>query len=133
MPSKFLIAIIDDDERFRKAVTSLVKARGFAVRAFASACDFLESRVIGSTSCLITDINMPGMTGIELHRHLIQTGYTIPTILLTAYPDESIRSRMLEAGCLGYLSKPFDDEVLIEYICSALKARGSDQSDQELS
>ena len=70
---------------------------------------------------------MPGMTGIELHSRLVQAGYTIPTILLTAYPDESIRTHMLEAGCLGYLSKPFDDEVLIEYIGSALRARGSDQ------
>ena len=127
MPSKFLISIIDDDERFREAVTSLVKARGFAVKAFASAMEFLESPVIGSTFCLITDINMPGMTGIELHSRLVEAGYTIPTILLTAYPDESIRTHMLEAGCLGYLSKPFDDEVLIEYIGSALRARGSDR------
>lgn len=127
MPSKFLISIIDDDERFREAVTSLVKSRGFAVKAFASAIDFWESPVLGSTSCLITDINMPGMTGIELHSRLVQAGYAIPTILLTAYPDESIRTHMLEAGCLGYLSKPFDDEVLIEYIGSALRARGSDQ------
>jgi FixJ family two-component response regulator len=94
---------------------------GYTVEAFSSAADFLGSRHLHDTACLIADVHMPGMTGIELHQHLVDAGCEIPTILVTAYPDEDVRDRALKAGVLGYLSKPVDDDYLDRCLRSALQ------------
>ena len=97
-----------------------MKSLGFGARTFSSAADFLASPGVEDTSCMVVDINMPHMTGIELHRRLIELGYAIPTILITAYPDEDTRARALADGAICYLVKPFDDEDLLHCIRSAL-------------
>jgi FixJ family two-component response regulator len=117
---QYLVSIVDDDEAFREAMTSLMKSLGFEVEAFASAEAFLASPRLRSTSCLIADVHMPGMTGIELHRHLVASGRTIPVILITAYPDDNVRARALAAGVICYLSKTFDDDALLGFVRSAL-------------
>ena len=91
-----LISIVDDDQPFRESMRKLVTLLGYTVEAFSSAADFLASRLLPETACLIADVNMPGMTGIELHRHLVDAGYAIPTILVTAYPDEVVRDQALK-------------------------------------
>ena len=118
--TKSLISVVDDDESMREAVRVLMKSLGFTAEAFASAEEFLNSRQLPRTSCLITDVQMPGMTGLELHRHLVALGKTIPTILITAYPDDSVRERALGDGVVCYLSKPFDESDLLACIHAAL-------------
>jgi FixJ family two-component response regulator len=121
MSSKILISIIDDDEQFRAALADLMRALGFTIEAFPSAVDFLASPNVRHTSCLIADVHMPRMTGTELHSHLVGSGYDIPTILITAYPDDSARARALGQGVVGYLTKPIDEEVLLGCVESALQ------------
>jgi FixJ family two-component response regulator len=118
--AKPLISIIDDDESMREAIKGLVKSMGYTVEAVASAQEFLSSRRVRRTSCLITDMQMPGMTGLELYQHLSTSGKPIPTILITAYPDNGVRERALAAGVIGYLSKPFEEDDLLTCIRSAL-------------
>jgi FixJ family two-component response regulator len=118
--AKPLISIIDDDESVREAIKGLMRSLGYRVEAAASAEEFLGSRHVRRTSCLIADVQMPGMTGLELHRHLSVSGKPIPTVLITAYPDSGIRERALAAGVIGYLSKPFDENDLLACIRSAL-------------
>jgi FixJ family two-component response regulator len=118
--SRCLISIVDDDEAFREAMTSLMKSVGFEVEAFASAEDFLAFPRLDSTSCLIADVHMPTMTGIELHKQLMASGRQIPVILMTAYPDDNVRVRALASGVIGYLSKTFDDDALLGFVRSAL-------------
>jgi len=118
--SQYLISIVDDDESFREAMTSLMRSLGFEVEAFSSAEAFLGSPRLGSTSCLIADVHMPTMTGIDLHRQLVASGRTIPVILITAYPDDNVRARALAAGVICYLSKTFDDDALLGFVRSAL-------------
>jgi len=103
----------------REAVSGLMKSLGYTAVAFASAEEFLSSRQVPRTSCLIADVQMPGMTGLELHRHLMASGKTVPTILITAYPDDSARKR---DGVVCYLSKPFDENDLLACIRSSLAA-----------
>ena len=117
---QYLISIVDDDESFREAMTSLMKSLGFEVEAFSSAEAFLGSPCLGSTSCLIADVHMPTMTGIDLHQQLVASGRTIPVILITAYPDDNVRARALAAGVICYLSKTFDDAALLGFVRSAL-------------
>ena len=121
LPAKTLISIIDDDEDFREALQGLMTSMGFRVEAFSSALDFLARTNIRDTSCLIVDVHMPRMTGIELHRCLVESGYAIPTILITAYPDESVRVRAMADGVIGYLTKPCDSEELLACVSSALE------------
>ena len=121
MSNSSLISIVDDDQPFRESMRKLVTLLGYTVEAFSSAADFLASRLLPETACLITDINMPGMTGIELHRHLVNVGYAIPTILVTAYPDEVVKDRVLKDGVVCYLSKPVDDDHLERCLRSALQ------------
>lgn len=116
-----VISIVDDDESMREATSALVRSLGFSVATFASAEDFLESDHVDDTSCLITDVQMPGLSGVELQSRLIADGRDMPVIGVTAYPEESIRTRMLEAGAVGFLSKPFNDERLIDCLATALK------------
>ena len=118
--AKPLISIVDDDESMREAVKGLMKSLGYRVEAAASAQEFLSSRHLRCTSCLITDMQMPGMTGLELYQRLSTSEKPIPTILITAYPDDGVRERALSAGVIGYLSKPFDENDLLACIRSAL-------------
>jgi FixJ family two-component response regulator len=118
--SQHLISIVDDDEPFREAMTSLMKSLGFEVEAFSSAEAFLGSPRLGSTSCLIADVHMPNMTGIDLHKQLVASGQAIPVILITTYPDDNVRARALAAGVICYLSKTFDDDALLGFVRSAL-------------
>src|SRR5271154_1406605 len=120
LKTKPLISVVDDDESMREAVKGLMKSLGYTAQAFASAEEFLPSRQVPGTSCLIADVQMPGMTGLELHRHLVASGRTIPTILITAYPDDSVRERALGDGVVCYLSKPFDETDLLSCIRSSL-------------
>jgi FixJ family two-component response regulator len=122
---KPLISIVDDDQSIREAIKGLMRSLGYRVEAAASAQEFLSSRHVRSTSCLIADMQMPGMTGLELHRHLSASGKPIPTILITAYPDNGVRERALAAGVVGYLSKPFEEDDLLVCIRSALRRAGS--------
>jgi FixJ family two-component response regulator len=121
MLNRTLISIVDDDRLYRESMRKLVVLMGYTVEAFPSAADFLASRFLPETNCLIADVHMPGMTGVELHRHLVDAGYAIPTILVTAYPDEIVRDRALRDGVIGYLSKPVDDDYLERCLRSALQ------------
>ena len=107
----------------RTATSALVRSLGYAAATFASAEDFLESGRVDGTSCLITDVQMSGLSGVELQSRLLADGRLIPVIGVTAYPEESIRTQMLGAGAIGFLSKPFNDECLIDCLTTALKGR----------
>jgi FixJ family two-component response regulator len=122
---KPLIAIVDDDVSMREAIEGLMRSLGFDAQAFSSADDFLMFPDLSRTACLVTDIHMPGMSGLDLHRRLIALGNSIPTVLITAYPDENARGRGFGAGIIGYLTKPFDEQDLLDCILSALP-RASD-------
>lgn len=117
---KSVIAIVDDDESVRDALASLINSLGYEAVPYASGDAFMESAERGRTECLITDVNMPGMTGPQLHQQLIRTGEQIPTIFVTAYPDEAARKRALQAGVQCYLAKPFREDALLECVRSAL-------------
>jgi FixJ family two-component response regulator len=118
--SKF-VAIVDDDDSMRAALQGLLKAAGLSSRAFESAEQFLGSGHQRETACLITDIRMPGMSGLELQARLNADDCRIPTIFITAHGDEEMRFRALRAGAVEFLPKPFDDEVLIESIRAAFE------------
>lgn len=120
VPGKVVISIVDDDDSAREGVTDLVGTLGFSVHSFPSAEDFLNSDQLHCTSCLIADVQMPGMTGLELHDRLVAAGLAIPTVLITAYPDERIRVRALRAGVVCYLVKPFAEQDFLDCIRSAL-------------
>ncbi|HEV2617670.1 MAG TPA: response regulator [Candidatus Acidoferrales bacterium] len=122
MPKRNLISLVEDDEPFRESMQKLMGALGYTVEAFSSAAKFLASPILANTDCLVTDINMPGMTGLELHRHLVEAGHAIPTILVTAYPDEVDRNRAVNDGVVCYLCKPVDDYQLERCLRSALKS-----------
>lgn len=115
-----MISIIDDDESVREATSGLLRSLGYLTATFASAEDFLGSNQIGTTSCLITDIQMPGMSGLDLQLRLVTHGYTKPVIFITAFPDEKIRAKTLAAGAIGYLPKPFDEDTLVACVDEAL-------------
>jgi FixJ family two-component response regulator len=115
-----MISIIDDDESVREATKGLIRSLGYTTATFASAEEYLQSGSARKTSCLITDLQMPGMTGIELQRRLIADGHHTPVIFITAYPEEKVRARALEAGAFGFLSKPYDDQSLIACLDKAL-------------
>ena len=121
MPTKHLVSIIDDDESVREAIRDLLEALGFTVQTFPSAEVFLSSSNVSETSCLIVDVQMPRMTGVDLHRHLVESGCAVPTILITAYPQDSVRAQVLAQGVICYLSKPLDEAVLVGCVCSALE------------
>jgi|SRR5712691_108207 len=118
-----VISIVDDDEAIRTALQSLVRSLGYLSNAFASAEEFLDSPHVPETSCLITDVQMPGMNGIELQNRVKTLGFSTPVIFVTAFPDERIRARALEAGAIGFLNKPFDGRDLIKHIQMALAGR----------
>jgi len=121
MPKQPVITIVDDDESVRQALMSLMRALGFVSEAYPCAEDFLSSGRLHRTACLIADVRMPGMTGLELHRHLVASGNPIPTILITAHQEGEGRARALKAGVVCYLTKPFDEDDLLGCIHSAIE------------
>ncbi len=122
MAKRTLISVVEDDQPFRESMRKLMTVLGYTVQAFSSATEFLKSSLLSETACLVTDVQMPGMSGVELHRHLTDRGQMIPTILVTAYPDETARNRALKDGVVCYLSKPVDDEHLERCLRSALES-----------
>ena len=120
MAQSRLISIVEDDEPFRESMRKLMTVLGYTVEVFPSARDFLASPLLAATACLVSDVQMPGMSGVELHKHLIKAGHLIPTILVTAYPDEMTRNRALMDGVVCYLAKPVDDDHLERCLRSAL-------------
>jgi FixJ family two-component response regulator len=122
-----LIAIVDDDESMRDTTRDLLESAGFSAATFASAASLLKSRRLHSVSCLIADMRMPKMTGLELHQHLATSNHPIPTILMTAYPDERVRAQAMKANVVGYLAKPFEAEELLNCVRRATDGRESDK------
>lgn len=116
-----MISIVDDDLSVREAAESLVRSLGYNAMTFSSAEEFLESGRVEATACLISDIHMSGLSGAELQERLIADGHCMPIIFVTAYPDEKLRGRVLRAGAIGYLGKPFNEDRLIECLDTALK------------
>ncbi len=123
MPKKPVISIVDDDASVREGTMDLIKAMGFIAEAFQRAEDFLKSNRLHRTSCLIADVRMPVMTGLEPHRRLVRSGNVIPTILITAHADDGDRARALRAGVICYLAKPFNQDDLLACIHTALERR----------
>ena len=123
MTETALISIVDDDESIREAIQSLLGSVGFKAKTFASAEQFLQSDQIETTACLILDVRMPGMSGLELQRHLMATQYRIPIVFVTAHGDEEARARALQEGAVEFLLKPFSEEALLNAIQAALHAQ----------
>ena len=115
------VAIVDDDESVRDTTKDLLDSAGLSAATYDSAERFLQSQDVRAIRCLVADMRMPGMTGLELHGHLAAAGTPIPTILITAYPDEQVRSRALSMGVICFLAKPFSPEDLLSCIETALR------------
>jgi FixJ family two-component response regulator len=122
-----VISIIDDDPSVREATQSLIRSLGYDAQVFASAEEYLQSERLSDSSCLITDLHMPGMSGTDLQDRLIADGYQIPIIFVTAYYEDRTRDRVMDAGAFGFLRKPFNDESLIECLDKALNAGSTRQ------
>lgn len=116
-----MVVIIEDDESYRAAVQRLLKSAGFSVQSFASAEDFLISGQQRETGCLIADIRMPGMSGLDLQSKLNSDHCPIPTIFITAHGDEKMRLQAMRGGAVKFLAKPFDGEILVEAVQAALE------------
>src|ERR1700680_1371664 len=115
-----LVAIIDDDASVRATTDSLGRSHGYNVNTFASAEEFLRSNRLDDLSCVIADVQMPGMSGVELQSHLLAQGSHVPFIFFTAFPDERVRAQALGAGAICYLTTPFDEDSLIKGLTAAL-------------
>jgi len=120
--AKPIIAIVDDDEAVRQATGSLVRSLGYRASLFASAHDFLNFEQIGNTCCLITDVRMPGLGGLELQDQLIARGHSFPIIFITGHPDDDVRARAMKAGAAAFLSKPVETGNLVKHLPKNLKA-----------
>jgi FixJ family two-component response regulator len=118
------VSVVDDDESVRVAIGALVRSLGRVAHIFASAEDFLNSAEAEATDCLIADIQMPGMNGIELQQTLATRGRKVPIIFITAFPSDRVRAQVLAAGAVGLLSKPCDSDALVNFIESALSSGG---------
>jgi len=114
------IAVVDDDASVREAATNLFRSMGFKVRAFASAEDFLSSGAVEDASCLVLDVQMPGMGGLSLQKHLAAAGRHIPIVFVTGYPDDTVRAKALQSGAVCFLTKPFDEGELLDGLRTAL-------------
>lgn len=123
MAQRQVIAIVDDDALIRETLKDLLDSAGYASVVFSSPQGFLKSRRLATFACLITDMRMPGTTGIELHQKLVEAGHAIPTILITAYPDETGRAQAVRAGILCYLPKPVTSDALLACVDGALAGR----------
>jgi FixJ family two-component response regulator len=120
MPQGPLVAIVDDDKSIRNATQDLLKAAGFSTAGFEDAESFLCSAIRASAVCVVTDMRMPGMTGLELYQQLVASGHIIPTVIITAHPEELTQARAREAGITCYLMKPFTPDELLECVREAL-------------
>jgi FixJ family two-component response regulator len=121
-----IISIVDDDDAVRDAMKLLMRSLGYHASTFGSANEFLNSEQVDDTSCLITDVQMPGLSGIELQDRLIARGHRIPIIFITGYPDENLRMRAMKAGAIAFLTKPPNHDHLLDYLEMALKANRAD-------
>jgi FixJ family two-component response regulator len=119
-----MISIVEDDDSVRESLQRLMRSVGFAVTVFASAEEFLDSDRLRYTDCLILDVRLPGMDGLELQRHVAASHSEIPIIFITSHEDDELRARALNAGAVDYFLKPFDDEDLLDAIDVALKSNG---------
>jgi FixJ family two-component response regulator len=120
LPIPPLISVIDDDASFRIATDSLLRAHGYTVYTFASAAEFLRSPQLDETCCVIADVQMPAMSGVELQAFLRKQGRSVPFIFITAFPEDAVRVRALGDGAIGFLAKPFDSPTLIRCVEVAL-------------
>ena len=118
-----VISIVDDDESVREAIESLMKSVGYIAKVFSSAGEFLKSEYLNDTGCLILDLQMPGMSGLELQSRLAASRSRVPIIFISAHSDAEARARALEAGAIGFLQKPFSEDALLDAIKSSLAAR----------
>ncbi len=125
--SSLLIAIVDDDESVREATIGLLRSYGLRAETFSSAEEFLNSSLLVKTRCLLLDIGMPGMSGLELQRRLAGEGRRIPVIFITARDDQESRLEAMRAGAVDFLSKPFSEEALLKAIRDALKTSPNDE------
>ena len=123
-----VISIIDDDESIRAGLNNLVRSLGYAVHAFASAEAFLQSAQLHNTSCVIADVRMPDMSGVELQSHLRSQGSRVPFIFITAVPEESTRRQALREGAIGFMTKPLDESTLISCLDTAVEQHRSGTS-----
>jgi FixJ family two-component response regulator len=123
MAARALVAVVDDDESVRESLPGLLEALGFTSQAFSSATEFLASRHVADTRCLILDLAMPGMSGIELRRELVRRQCDIPTVFITASTDESVRPQLIRDGAVECLFKPFSDTALLEALTAALRRK----------
>ena len=122
-----LISIVDDDMAVLEATSSLLESHGYLTAAFGSAQEFLQSPQLGDTMCLVTDVRMPGVSGIDLQERLIGAGHRIPTIVMTAHGDKHVREAALRWGALAFLTKPVNAERLLSCLQGALVTRGAAQ------
>ena len=118
----YWISVVDDDESARVAIQGMLKSVGWPARSFCSAEEFLESGQLCETACLICDIRMPGMSGLELQARLVEEGWRIPIIFVTAHGDSRMQTRAMKAGARAFLGKPFDDDVLLQEVRTALES-----------
>jgi FixJ family two-component response regulator len=118
-----LISVVDDDDSVRESLQGLIRSVGFRVNVFASAEAFLNSQSLGDTDCLILDVRMPGMNGLELQQHLAAMKCGIPVVFITAHGDEEARGRAVNGGAVDYLLKPFSEEALLNAINKALNSK----------
>jgi FixJ family two-component response regulator len=124
-----VISIIDDDASVRAATNNLLRSLGYTVHTFVSAEEFLRTAHLDDTSCVIADVQMPGMSGVDLQARLLTQGYRVPFIFITAFPEETIRARALKAGALCFLTKPFNRLTLTRYLHTALERQGGGTSE----
>lgn len=120
------IAIVDDDEPLREALGSVLKAAGLSIATFASAEEFLGSPRRGEAACLLLDVRLPGMSGVEMQRHLLDGGSSIPVIFVTAHGDAALRDSVMRAGASGFLNKPVRSDILLAAIQKALGKSATD-------
>jgi FixJ family two-component response regulator len=114
------VFIVDDDESVRRALKRLIKVAGFKAKAFGSAREFIDSEHYQRVGVLVLDVRMPGMSGLELQKYLVDSGSDMPVIFITAHEDTRTRRKALEAGAIGFLKKPFEDQILLDAVQRAL-------------
>jgi len=118
-----LVAVVDDSESVRESLPDLLEESGFAVQAFASAEEFLTAEIIGETSCLVLDVGLPGMSGPDLQQELVRRGRVLPIVFITAQGDKSLRPRLIAAGAVACLFKPFSDTALLDAVETAVRTK----------
>ena len=127
MDTRSLVSVVDDDESVRESLPDWLRQFGFAAEAFSSAEAFLASNAMSETSCLLLDIAMPGMSGPELQQELIRRRHDIPIVFITGHGDSTVRPRLLAAGAVECLSKPFSEEALLDALNAALRMKSAQQ------